>query len=581
MPVSDGSPTLLGLHQDLLVKVLLQLEPRDLQSVSCSCRALALTDSPLWQSLFFHKWDVPRGSHLNYKKLYFRREQLLRYLESVCSRLKPEEEPSLQTLHDGRRVVGAGRFATLCPRLVEVVLSAMSVEKTTVTLLKHQVLSLAQLVVYVVYEEAIASGQATSANLLLVTELSEALMCRLGNTAGSSAASGSDKHKLQEDSTNLAVQLLQHQEGPGTSTAQSEELRVAAARLLAAQAMVQEGLMAGAAKRGPVAGWPSPSSSSDDAVGPTSVQKDNKGKLLRNSRDIRRDTLGGGGQAEAGFIGRWMAKKSKQKVSTGQKVASKLAHISPKSLLTMFTKSASLQPLPIGTGSMAGPTEALTGNWHFHNFSTAYFDTGKPVTPFEVIPRVTAGTMHLQVDKSGQVLGTAADMLGGMHIKGAVQKFRHGLWGTQASSARTSTPDLHRQSQTLPKEASKTKPWQLARKSAPQPSINQSSGSSGAQDECRTSLGRVSFRAHLLRIRQRPDALPQYYKVDLVYCGHITSFGMAGVWWREEDGNPSKDSVGVWAMYPAQNKSQSFSKGSTRAEIGESGQQSGWNMYEL
>ena len=69
---SDGSPTLLGLHQDLLVKVLLQLEPRDLQSVSNSCKALALTDSPLWQSLFFHKWDVPRGSHLNYKKLYFR-----------------------------------------------------------------------------------------------------------------------------------------------------------------------------------------------------------------------------------------------------------------------------------------------------------------------------------------------------------------------------------------------------------------------------------------------------------------------------------------------------------------------------
>lgn len=66
----------------------------------------------------------------------------------------------------------------------------MSVEKTTVTLLKHQVLSLAQLVVYVVYEEAIASGQATSANLLLVTELSEALMCRLGNTVGSSTASG-------------------------------------------------------------------------------------------------------------------------------------------------------------------------------------------------------------------------------------------------------------------------------------------------------------------------------------------------------------------------------------------------------
>lgn len=68
----------------------------------------------------------------------------------------------------------------------------MSVEKTTVTLLKHQVLSLAQLVVYVVYDEAIASGQATSANLLLVTELSEALMWRLGSTAGSSTASGAE-----------------------------------------------------------------------------------------------------------------------------------------------------------------------------------------------------------------------------------------------------------------------------------------------------------------------------------------------------------------------------------------------------
>lgn len=74
---------------------------------------------------------------------------------------------------------------------MEVVLSAMSVEKTTVTLLKHQVLSLAQLVVYVVYEEAIASGQATSANLLLVTELSEALMWRLGSS-GTSTASGAE-----------------------------------------------------------------------------------------------------------------------------------------------------------------------------------------------------------------------------------------------------------------------------------------------------------------------------------------------------------------------------------------------------
>lgn len=116
MAAAQSKNSLLGLHQDILVKVLLQLEPRDLQSVSCSCKALALTDSPLWQSLFFHKWDVPRGSHLNYKKLYFRREQLLRYLESVCDRLKPEEAPSLQKLHDGRRVVGAGRFAALCPR---------------------------------------------------------------------------------------------------------------------------------------------------------------------------------------------------------------------------------------------------------------------------------------------------------------------------------------------------------------------------------------------------------------------------------------------------------------------------------
>ena len=106
--------------------------------------------------------------------------------------------------------------------------------------------------------------------------------------------------------------------------------------------------------------------------------------------------------------------------------------------------------------------------------------------------------MHLQLDKSGQILGTAADMLGGMHIKGAVQKFRHGLWGTQTSFARTSTPDLHRQSQTLPKEVPKTKPWQLARKSAPQPSISQSSGSVPAQEECRTSLARVRYSAAML-----------------------------------------------------------------------------------
>lgn len=72
--------------------------------------------------------------------------------------------------------------------LVEVVLSAMSVEKTTVTLLKHQVLSLAQLVVYVVFEEAVATGNLTNPNLLLITELSEALMWRLGGPAGTCAA---------------------------------------------------------------------------------------------------------------------------------------------------------------------------------------------------------------------------------------------------------------------------------------------------------------------------------------------------------------------------------------------------------
>ena len=105
--------------------------------------------------------------------------------------------------------------------------------------------------------------------------------------------------------------------------------------------------------------------------------------------------------------------------------------------------------------------------------------------------QVVSGTMHLQLDKSGQILGTAADMLGGMHIKGAVQKFRHGLWGTQTSPAKTTTPDLHRQSQTLAKDVSRTKPWQLARKSAPQLSIKQASGSAAALDECRTSLARV------------------------------------------------------------------------------------------
>lgn len=62
-------------------------------------------------------------------------------------------------------------------------------------------------------------------------------------------------------------------QGPGTSTAQSEELRVAAARLLAAQAMVKEGSMAGAARHGPVAGWPSPSSSDEPIIVPTTTKK--------------------------------------------------------------------------------------------------------------------------------------------------------------------------------------------------------------------------------------------------------------------------------------------------------------------
>ena len=73
--------------------------------------------------------------------------------------------------------------------------------------------------------------------------------------------------------TEAIVHYVFDVQGLGTSTAQSEELRVAAARLLAAQAMVQEGLMAGPAKHGPVAGWPSPSSSSDDAMLPTPVKK--------------------------------------------------------------------------------------------------------------------------------------------------------------------------------------------------------------------------------------------------------------------------------------------------------------------
>ena len=61
--------------------------------------------------------------------------------------------------------------------------------------------------------------------------------------------------------------------------------------------------------------------------------------------------MGGGGQAEAGLLGRWLAKKSKQNATTSQKVADKLARLSPKSLLTVFKKNAGLQPLPVGNGS--------------------------------------------------------------------------------------------------------------------------------------------------------------------------------------------------------------------------------------
>lgn len=112
------------------------------------------------------------------------------------------------------------------------------------------------------------------------------------------------------------------------------------------------------------------------------------------------------------------------------------------------------------------------------------------VTQFQS-SQVISGSMQLQVDKNGQILGTAGDVLGGMHIKGVVQKFRNALWGSQQSLAKKSSPDLQRVSQTLPKEAVKFKPWQLARKSAPQPSSEASSSTNSNNDESRTSLARV------------------------------------------------------------------------------------------
>jgi len=37
--------------------------------------------------------------------------------------------------------------------------------------------------------------------------------------------------------------------------------------------------------------------------------------------------------------------------------------------------------------------EGLTGNWLFHNFSAQYFDAERPITPFEIIPRVRTGPL--------------------------------------------------------------------------------------------------------------------------------------------------------------------------------------------
>ena len=88
----------------------------------------------------------------------------------------------------------------------------------------------------------------------------------------------------------------------------------------------------------------------------------------------------------------------------------------------------------------------------------------------------------------------------------------------------------------------------------------------------------------MLCIRQRPDALPQYYPVTVEYSGHVTSFGMAGFWVKWQDGvkEPVKEQVGVWAMYPVQKKSSAAAAtNNASAEIAETGQESNWNMYEL
>ena len=87
----------------------------------------------------------------------------------------------------------------------------------------------------------------------------------------------------------------------------------------------------------------------------------------------------------------------------------------------------------------------------------------------------------------------------------------------------------------------------------------------------------------MLRVRQRPDALPEYYMVTLEYFGHVTSFGMAGVWRKMQEGvkEPAKEQVGVWAMYPVQKKAVVVNRAASRADTGENGISSGWNMYEL
>lgn len=59
---------------------------------------------------------------------------------------------------------------------------------------------------------------------------------------------------------------------------------------------------------------------------------------------------------EAGLMGRWNARTSKQNVTASQKITDKLARLSPKSLLTMLKKNAGLQPLPVASGGeVSGP----------------------------------------------------------------------------------------------------------------------------------------------------------------------------------------------------------------------------------